>query len=107
MLQRELIRRIDVGGRREPPTHPNAAGLVVAHILRYWATTRSLAVLTKKNLIVSTAYRAKIRRLAPIPGFLPAELRKPRETLLDVRDVKYRRQTLKFHVVDLLSFPFG
>src|SRR5260370_20901901 len=101
MLKREVICCINFSRGCQPPTHPNAASLVVAHVLRHWAATRSLSMLTKKNLRLAAAYRAQGRRFTPVPGFLPAELFKPCKTLLDVRDAKYRRQTFKFHVIDL------
>src|SRR2546425_2281909 len=89
MLQRELICRIDVGGRREPPTHPNAASLVVAHVLRHRSAARSLPALAKKNLSFAIADGAEPWRGAPVPGFFPPKFCKPLKALDDVGDVKY------------------
>src|SRR5438309_1818883 len=81
MLQRELICRINLGRRRQPPGHPNPARVVVARVLRHRAATRTLGVLAKEYLAFAAAHAPESRRVAPVPAFLPAKLFKPGETL--------------------------
>src|SRR5438270_5034316 len=97
MFHCDLMCLVDCCRRFQPPAHPYAASFIIAQILRHWTATRSLAVLTKKDLDLSVAHGPEGWRFTPVPGFLPAQLGKPRETLLDIRDVKYRRQTFMFH----------
>ena len=54
LLQRELITGIDLGWRRQKPTHPNPTR-IVSHVPRHRATARSLAVLAEEDLAFSTA----------------------------------------------------
>src|SRR5947207_1291890 len=88
LLQRERMRGINFGWRRHPPTHPNATGVIVSHVLRRCAAARALSALAEKYLDFSVAHATKVRRIAPVPGFRPAKLFKPGKTLRDVGDVE-------------------
>src|SRR6266511_4870760 len=53
MFHCELLCLVDCCRRFQPSAHPNAASFIIAQILRHWTATRSLAVLTKKDLDLS------------------------------------------------------
>src|SRR5689334_224228 len=75
VFDRKLICVVNCGGRFEPPTHPDAASLIVADELRLRPATRSLATLTEKDLALAVSDCAKAYRRAffvtPVPEFVP------------------------------------
>lgn len=102
LLQRELISRIDVRRRRDPPTHPNSARIIVSHVPRQGTAAGSLSVLAEEYLAFSAANAAESRRITPVPAFFPAQFLKPGEALLDVGDVENWSQSFDVHWIDLL-----
>src|SRR5688572_17557761 len=60
-------------------------------------TSAALTALAQEDFAVPGAHASERGRAAPVPGFRPSELFKPRETLLNVRDIQNWRQTLGIH----------
>src|SRR5262252_2007501 len=89
VLERQLMRFINCGRRFQPPAHPDASRLVVPGEFWPGAAARTLCALAEKYLHVTTAHGAEARRLAPVPGFFPAQLRKPIKAFNYVRNVQY------------------
>src|SRR6185503_16919909 len=85
-----------------PNRHPDAfvsAFIAVrskSHFRGAFSAT-ALTSLAQKDLMITRADAAEARWITPLPAFLPAQLLKPLETLLNVRDVKYRSKSFCQH----------
>ena len=97
MLQSKLIRRVNFGRLRQPPTHPHATCVIVTNVFGHRTAARSLAALAEKDFARSVTYTAKGRRVTPVPALLPTKFFKPGEALQDVRDIQYRCQAFDVH----------
>src|SRR6185503_2430142 len=97
LFQSEFMSCINLSRRREKPTHPHTACIVIARVPRHWPTARPLSVFAEKNFAVATAHAAKTGWLTPFPTFLPTKFLEPGETLLNVGDVQNRDQALDLH----------
>src|SRR5689334_19544309 len=80
-LLSELIRGVNLGGRRQPPRHPYATGLIVPRLRGHRTTARALAILAKKDFRLTATDRAESWWIAPGPKLLPAETLKPRKAV--------------------------
>src|SRR6185295_5280188 len=88
LLQRQLVGCIHLRRRRDKPTHPNAARVVVrTQVPRRGTAARTLTILAKEDLKVAAGYGPEVWRIAPVPGLLPTKFLKPGETLRDVGNV--------------------
>src|SRR5262249_53338478 len=105
--QGEGVGRVHLGGRPEPPAHPDASGVVIPGVPGHRAAARTLAVLAEEDLDRAAADSPEGRRVAPVPLLLPAELFEPGEALGEVRDVEDRRDVLDVHGLLLSGWRRG
>src|SRR5690349_9104255 len=66
------------------------------HSVRPFAAA-ALSTFAEKDLTIAGTHTTERWRTPPLPGFLPSEFLKPRETLFDIGDVQNRRQAFCEH----------
>src|ERR1700722_724378 len=79
--QRQGVSRIDLGGRAQPPAHPDPAGFVVPHESGHWTAAGTLCALAEKDLDLTATHGTEGWRIAPLKPLCPTELFEPREAL--------------------------
>src|SRR6266478_5234017 len=86
----------------DPDRHPDAVVRPGVEPMRRCKTplaATALAVLAKEDFAFAGADAPKRGGTTPVPALLPAELLKPGEALLDIRDVQDRRQPFREHAI--------